>query len=94
MTGVQTCALPILGMADQNDIGQIRVVDNADHILNMRVEIDLTAEEVLACADTGQGRSLHFMPRLAQPRRQLSPNHAAGPAAMHQDERRHSFLPS
>jgi hypothetical protein len=33
---------------DVYDIGQIRVVDNADHILNMRVEIDLTAEEVLA----------------------------------------------
>ena len=48
-----------IGIADQNDIGQIRVVDNADHILNMRVEIDLTAEEVLACADTGQGRSVY-----------------------------------
>src|SRR5882724_1454335 len=75
------------------DIGQIRVVDNADHVLNMRVEIDLTAEEVLARADTGQGRSVAFMPRLAQPWRQFPPNHAAGPAAMHQDERRHSFLP-
>src|SRR5271156_1556995 len=54
-----------IGMADQNDIGQIRVVDNADHISNMRVEIDLTAEEVLACADAGQGRSVYFVPRLA-----------------------------
>ena len=33
-------------------------------------------------------------PGLAQPWRQFPPNHAAGPAAMHQDERRHSFLPS
>jgi hypothetical protein len=31
--------------------------------------------------------------RLAQPWRQFPPNHTAGPAAMHQDERRHSFLP-
>src|SRR6516164_1937179 len=81
-------------MTDENYIGQILVLDDADHVLNMRVEIDLAAEEVLARADTGQRRSVYFMPRLAQPWRQLPPNHAAGPAAMHQDERRHSFLPS
>ena len=34
------------------------------------------------------------MPRLAQPWRRFPPNHTAGPAAMHQDERHHSFLPS
>src|SRR6516225_6570539 len=79
-------------MPDQDDIRQIRVVDNADRVLNMGVEIDLTAEEVLARADTGQRRSVYFMPRLAQPWHQLPPNHAAGPAAMHQDERRHNFL--
>ena len=47
-----------IGMADENDIGQICVVDNANHVLNMRVEIDLTAEEVLSGADTGQRRSV------------------------------------
>jgi len=83
-----------IGIPKQNDIRQIRVVDNAGHILDMRVEIDLTAEEVPACADTGQGRSVYVMPRLAQPRRQFPPDHTAGPAAMYQDERRHSFLPS
>src|SRR5216683_4759131 len=81
-----------IGIADENDIGQILLVDNADHVLNMRVEIDLTVEEVLALADTGQRRSVYFMPRLAQPWRQLPPNHAPSPGAMHQDERRHSFL--
>src|SRR5262249_46492475 len=83
-----------IGIADENDIRQIRVVDTADHILNMWVEIDLPAEEVLAGADTGQGRSVYVMTRLAQPWRQFPPNHTAGPAAMHQDERRHSSLPS
>ena len=39
-------------MANETDIGQIRIIDNADHILNMRVEVNLTIEEVLACADT------------------------------------------
>ena len=34
------------------------------------------------------------MPRLAQLWRQFPPNHTAGQGAMHQDERRHSFLPS
>ena len=70
-------------MANENDIGQIRIIDNADHVLNMRVEVNLTIEEVLACADTGQRRSIYVMPRLAQSWRQLSPNHAASPAAMH-----------
>ena len=28
-----------IGMADQNDIGQILVVDNSDHVLNMRVRL-------------------------------------------------------
>jgi hypothetical protein len=31
-------------MTDENDIGQILVLDDADDVLNMRVEIDLTAE--------------------------------------------------
>src|SRR6516164_10950177 len=72
-----------IGMADQNDLGQILVLDNADHVLNMCVEIDLTAKEVLARADTGQRRSIDFMSRVAQPWRQFPPNHAPGPAAMH-----------
>ena len=46
-----------IGIADKNDIGQICVVDNTNHVLNMRVEIDLTAEEVLARSDTGQCRT-------------------------------------
>src|SRR6266700_4967929 len=80
-------------MADQDNIGQILVLDDADHVLNMRVEIDLTAEEVFTLADAGQRRSIDFMPRLTQPWRQLPPENAAGPRAMHQDERRHPFLP-
>jgi hypothetical protein len=36
-----------IGMTDENDIAQILVPDD---VLNMRVEIDLTAEEVLALA--------------------------------------------
>src|SRR4029077_18551449 len=83
-----------IGMADQNDIRQILFIDNADYVLNMRVEIDRTAEEVLALADSCQSWGKNFVSHLAQSGRQLSPHHAPGPAAMHQDERRHNFLPS
>ena len=82
-----------VGMTDQNDIGQILVLDDADHVLNMRLEADLTAKEMLALAYTGQRWRINFMPRLAQPWRQLPPDHGPSPATMHQHERRHSFLP-
>src|ERR1700745_591177 len=83
-------------MAHQDDIGQIRVLDYADDVLDMRAEMSvaeiyLAGCERLARADAGQRRSIDFMSRLAQPWRQLPPDHIAGPSAMNQDECSHNY---
>src|SRR6185312_17487926 len=83
-----------IGMADQNDLAEILIVDNAEHVLDMRVEVDAAIDQMLALADAGQGRAQHIVPRLAQPLLDRFPDNASRPRAMNQYEGRHHALPA
>ncbi len=76
-------------MADQDEVGQILIVDDAEHILDMGAEIDVAVEQMLALAQPGQRRRVDFVPRLTQRPRHWPPQEAAAPGAVNQNECRH-----
>jgi predicted ester cyclase len=84
---------PPVAPADQNDTGQILVVEHVDDILDVGVQIDLRAREVDALAVPGEGRGLDIVAGAAQVRRDPPPAPAAGKRAVDKDKSRHRSRP-
>src|SRR5262249_36943978 len=75
-----------IGMADEHEIAQPFVFDDAKHIGNVQGEVDARAEQVCSVAETGVRRCEHVVPAGAQAVDDALPGPAAMPGAVNEDE--------
>jgi hypothetical protein len=73
-------------MADQHEIPQPLVFDDAKHIGNVQGEIDARAKQMRTLAETGVRRGEHAVPAGAQPVGHALPCPAAMPGTVYEDE--------
>ncbi len=81
---------PAIAVADQHDVAQILALQNAEHIGDMRVEIDIGRRKMRALAKPGIARRENVVASGAQQRTHFLPRPCRRPCAMRNDDCGHT----
>ena len=73
-------------MADQHDVVEALIFDDAEHVGDVQREIDARVQLVRALAEAGEGGRKDTMSARAQPVGDAAPVPAAAPGAVDEDE--------
>jgi len=81
-----------VAVADEDEVAQVLVLNDVDHVLDVGAQVRLRRAEVHALADAGEGRREDRVTGAPEQGPHALPDEAASPGAVHENEARH--LPS